>query len=99
MELSEDDFDLINALQIAPRISWTDAAGVLGVHATTLAARWERLKASGVAWITAHWMGDPQQMCLALVDVDCEMRLRAEVTASACRNPGSGHGGGGRQQP
>jgi DNA-binding Lrp family transcriptional regulator len=87
MELSEEDFDLINALQIAPRISWTDAAGVLGVHATTLAARWERLKVSGVAWITAHSMGDPQQMCLALVDVDCEMRLRADVTAALAALP------------
>jgi DNA-binding Lrp family transcriptional regulator len=87
MELSEDDFDLINALQIAPRISWSDAAGILGVHATTLAARWERLKASGAAWTTAHWMGDPKQMCLALVDVDCEMQLRAEVMAALAAIP------------
>ena len=48
MELSEDDLALINVLQIAPRLSWADAAQVLGVHATTLAARWERLRASGV---------------------------------------------------
>ena len=27
MELSEEDLDLINALQIAPRLSWADAAG------------------------------------------------------------------------
>ncbi|WP_427004209.1 Lrp/AsnC family transcriptional regulator [Pseudarthrobacter sp. H2] len=87
MELSEDDLDLINALQIAPRISWSDAAGILGVHATTLAARWERLRASGAAWTTAHLMGDPKQMCLALVDVDCEMRLRDEVTAALAAIP------------
>ena len=78
---------LINALQIAPRISWSDAAGILGVHATTLAARWERLRASGAAWTTAHLIGDPKQMCLALVDVDCEMRQRAEVTAALAAIP------------
>ena len=32
-------------------------------------------------------MGDPKQMCLALVDVDCEMRLRAEVTAALAAIP------------
>lgn len=87
MEISEEDLQLINALQIAPRISWSDAAGILGVHATTLAARWERLKASGAAWSTAHLMGDPKQMCLALVDVDCEMKSRAAVTAALAAIP------------
>jgi DNA-binding Lrp family transcriptional regulator len=85
--ISEEDLQLINALQIAPRISWSDAAGILGVHATTLAARWERLKASGAAWSTAHLMGDPKQMCLALVDVDCKMSSRAAVTAALAAIP------------
>ena len=87
MELSEEDLALINALQIAPRISWADAAGVLGVHATTLAARWDRLQAAGAAWITAHLIGDPKQMCLAFVDVDCEMSLRDDVTAALAAIP------------
>jgi len=87
VELSEEDLQLINALQIAPRISWSDAASILGAHATTLAARWDRLKASGAAWSTAHLMGDPKQMCLALVEVDCEMKLRADVTAALAAIP------------
>ena len=87
MELSEDDLALINVLQIAPRLSWADAAQVLGVHATTLAARWERLLGSGVSWITAHLIGDPQQMCLAFVAVDCEMHRREEVTARLAEMP------------
>lgn len=87
MELSEEDLQLINALQIAPRISWSDAARILGAHATTLAARWDRLKASGAAWSTAHLMGDPKQMCLALVEVDCEMKLRGDVTAALSAIP------------
>jgi DNA-binding Lrp family transcriptional regulator len=87
VELSEEDLDLINALQIAPRVSWSDAASVLGVHATTLAARWERIRAAGAAWTTAHLIGDPKQMCLALMDIDCEMRHRAEVTAALAAIP------------
>lgn len=87
MEISEDDLQLINALQLAPRVSWSDAARVLGVHATTLAARWDRLRAAGAAWTTAHLIGDPKQMCLALVDVDCEMRQRAGVTAALAAIP------------
>ena len=87
MELSEEDLNLINALQIAPRISWSDAAPVLGVHATTLAARWERIRAAGAAWTTAHLIGDPKQMCLALMDIDCEMQHRAGVTAALAAIP------------
>ena len=49
MELTEEDLALINALQIAPRLSWADAAEVLGVHATRLAARWERLRSAGAS--------------------------------------------------
>ena len=45
---------------------------VLGVHATTLAARWERLWPLASSWSTAHLIGDPQQMCLAFVD--CGLR-------------------------
>lgn len=87
MELSEEDLGLIHALQIAPRLSWQDASAVLGVHATTLAARWERLRSAGASWVTAHLMGDPRQMCLAFVDIDCEMHRRAEVTAALAALP------------
>ena len=87
MEISEEDLALINVLQIAPRLSWADAAEVLGAHATTLAARWERLRAAGVSWVTAHLIGDPHQMCLAFVAVDCEMNRREEVTAELAGMP------------
>ncbi|TSE17760.1 Lrp/AsnC family transcriptional regulator [Arthrobacter sp. KBS0703] len=87
MELSEEDLALIHALQIAPRVSWADAAEILGVHATTLAARWERLRAAGASWITAHLIGDPKQMCLAFVAVDCEMNRREDVTARLAAMP------------
>ena len=87
MELSEDDLALIQVLQASPRLGWADAAKVLGVHATTLAARWDRLTSSGAAWVTAHLAGDPKQMLLAYVAVDCEMNLRDSVTAELAAVP------------
>ena len=86
-ELSEDDLALIQVLQASPRMGWADAAKVLGVHATTLAARWERLTAGGAAWATAHLAGDPKQMLLAYVAVDCEMNRRESVTAQLAAVP------------
>jgi DNA-binding Lrp family transcriptional regulator len=87
VELSEDDLALIQVLQSSPRLGWADASKVLGVHSTTLAARWERLAASGAAWVTAHLVGDPQQMLLAFVAVDCEMHLRDSVMAQLAAVP------------
>ncbi|MDP9989166.1 Lrp/AsnC family transcriptional regulator [Arthrobacter sp. FW306-05-C] len=87
MELSEDDLALIQVLQASPRLGWADAAKVLGVHATTLAARWDRLTSNGAAWVTAHLAGDPKQMLLAYVAVDCEMNLRDSVTAELAAVP------------
>ncbi len=87
MELSEDDLALIQVLQVHPRLGWADAAKVLGVHATTLAARWERVRSSGSAWVTAHLAGNPQQMLLAFVAVDCDMNQRAAVTAELAAIP------------
>ncbi|MFE7515490.1 Lrp/AsnC family transcriptional regulator [Streptomyces sp. NPDC057540] len=48
--LGEVDLALIHALQIAPRASWTQLAGVLAVSPDTLARRWETLTAGGYAW-------------------------------------------------
>ncbi|MHC6593389.1 Lrp/AsnC family transcriptional regulator [Arthrobacter sp. C152] len=86
-ELGEEDLALIQVLQASPRMGWADAAKVLGVHATTLASRWERLTGSGAAWATAHLAGDPKQMLLAYVAVDCEMNRRESVTAQLAAVP------------
>ncbi|HEV7168033.1 MAG TPA: AsnC family transcriptional regulator [Micrococcaceae bacterium] len=87
VELSEEDLALIHALQIAPRVSWTDAARVLGVHATTLAARWERLRDSGAAWVTAHLVGEPDKMSLTFLDVQCDLARMAEAVEAVCAIP------------
>lgn len=87
MDLIDDDRALVNVLQLAPRISWQDAGDVLDRHPTTLAARWDRLRATGVAWVTAHLLGDPAKMTLSFVDVDCELRGRDAVEAALCAIP------------
>lgn len=69
--LSEADLELINALQIAPRVTWQDAGKILGTRPATLATRWERIRSEGLAWIVAYELGDPTEMNLAFVDVDC----------------------------
>ncbi|MBG0739849.1 AsnC family transcriptional regulator [Paeniglutamicibacter antarcticus] len=85
--LSEEDLALIHALQIAPRAGWVEVAAVLGVHPTSLAARWERLRASGLAWITGHRTGDPQTVSLAFIGVDCVMVDQSRVVEALCAVP------------
>ncbi|HWC24540.1 MAG TPA: Lrp/AsnC family transcriptional regulator [Flexivirga sp.] len=85
--VSEDDLALINALQIAPRARWTDLAEVLDTHPTSLAARWDRLRASGMAWVTGHLVGDPQDMSLCFLEVDCDIQRRASVSDELGRIP------------
>ncbi|GAA2202733.1 Lrp/AsnC family transcriptional regulator [Sinomonas flava] len=85
--LTEADLELINALQIAPRATWQDAGRILGVRPATLAVRWERIRRSGVAWITGYSIGDPTAMNLAFVDVDCEPGRVGEVADALCEIP------------
>ncbi|MFJ3958048.1 Lrp/AsnC family transcriptional regulator [Arthrobacter sp. NPDC090010] len=86
-ELSEADLRLLHALQIAPRVSWFDAAGILGAHPATLARRWERLHDSGLAWVTAHLKGDPSTMLMVFVDVECEPGRRDTAVAALAAIP------------
>ncbi|MYT72480.1 MULTISPECIES: Lrp/AsnC family transcriptional regulator [unclassified Streptomyces] len=51
--MSELDLSLVHALQVHPRAAWTDLEPLLGASAVTLARRWERLTAQGLAWISA----------------------------------------------
>ncbi|WP_136612273.1 Lrp/AsnC family transcriptional regulator [Sinomonas albida] len=81
VELSEEDLALLHALQIAPRVPWLEASEILGAHPATLARRWERLRAAGLAWITAHLRGDPAEMVVAFVDVECDPGRRDEAVA------------------
>ncbi|NLU69339.1 Lrp/AsnC family transcriptional regulator [Streptomyces sp. HNM0574] len=70
--LTPADEALIHALQLAPRAPWALIGEVLGVDPVTVARRWERLRASGRAWITAYPGRRLQQSIeVALVEIDC----------------------------
>lgn len=87
VEFSEDDLALLHGLQIAPRASWLEAAEILGVHPATLARRWDRLSGAGLAWVIAHLKGDPAEMVLAFVDVECAPGERDAATAALAAIP------------
>ncbi|MBM6622351.1 Lrp/AsnC family transcriptional regulator [Arthrobacter sp.] len=76
MELPVEDLELVHALQISPRATWSDLGLALDRHPTTLAARWARLHGGGLVWVTGHLAGDPRQSCTALVRVSVTEHLR-----------------------
>jgi DNA-binding Lrp family transcriptional regulator len=53
-EVDDLDLALVNALQINPRASWSLVGKALEVDPVTVARRWERLSASGTAWVTCY---------------------------------------------
>ncbi|MEX0169726.1 Lrp/AsnC family transcriptional regulator [Streptomyces sp. LMG1-1-1.1] len=79
--LGEADLSLIHALQIAPRASWTQLAGVLGTSPDTLARRWEHLNSGGYAWnsLLAARLGTDATL-YAWVELEC-VPGDAEATA------------------
>ncbi|WP_181799120.1 Lrp/AsnC family transcriptional regulator [Kitasatospora acidiphila] len=48
--VDELDLELVHALQLNPRASWTALARALGIDPVTVARRWERLRGAGLAW-------------------------------------------------
>ena len=78
--LDEDDLALLEALQREPRARWNEVADVVGTNAVTARRRWERMRASGAAWVTGTpgW-GTWDAQCLAYVDVSCEPRAKTRV--------------------
>ncbi|GEK83270.1 Lrp/AsnC family transcriptional regulator [Frigoribacterium faeni] len=96
------DFQLINAVQISPRISWAQLAGILQVDASTLSRRWQKLVDDRVVWTAVYYhqlRSSPSDDALeiprrtALVEVICHPGAREAVieTASARREIMSVH--------
>ena len=82
------DFQLINAVQISPRISWAQLGGILQVDASTLSRRWQRLKDERVVWSTCFYLEPPSTAATAglalprrtaLVEVMCRPGHREDV--------------------
>ncbi len=85
--LTEEDLQLVHALQIGPRLPWSVLGEILDAHPTSLADRWHRLEDSGLAWITAHPVGHPDQMALSFHDVQCAPGRRREVAEAIADIP------------
>ncbi|MFS4092483.1 Lrp/AsnC family transcriptional regulator [Streptomyces sp. AF1A] len=85
-ELDERDLQLLHALQIAPRASWTDVARILGGTRATLVARWERMRSAGLAWVSAQPGNAYRDVTLALVEVDCLPGTRPGVVRALCED-------------
>ena len=85
--LDEAELRLVHALQISPRITWTDLGRALGVSAHAEAARWQRLRAAGLAWVAAYPGGRFDDFTLALVQVDCRANQLRKVIDQLCQDP------------
>src|SRR3954453_23509966 len=87
--LDEDDLALVEALQRDPRAPWTAVAEMVGTNAATASRRWERLIASGGAWVTgAPGPGSQHAQLLAYVEATC---LPSEKTRVAQQLAGDAH--------
>jgi DNA-binding Lrp family transcriptional regulator len=68
--VSDDEYRLINALQISPWAPWSVPASVLGQDPVTLARHWARLERCGIAWIGAYLSGNAAKAS-ALFELSC----------------------------
>ncbi|GAA3692626.1 Lrp/AsnC family transcriptional regulator [Arthrobacter ginkgonis] len=80
--LDQTDLRLLHALQVDPRASWNELAPVVGVDAATLARRWARLDAEGLAWVTGYDSSGQ----LALLEIECELARLEQVAAEMGRD-------------
>ncbi|WP_280338540.1 Lrp/AsnC family transcriptional regulator [Nocardia neocaledoniensis] len=81
---TEDDLNLVNALQIAPRAPWARVGAALGVDAATAARRWRRLTSEGLAWTTAY---APEYSLFAIAQVTCRPDRIRQVSEAVCADP------------
>ncbi|MFD0621799.1 Lrp/AsnC family transcriptional regulator [Streptomyces sanglieri] len=73
------------ALQAAPRAPWSRIGRALGVDATTAARRWERLRANGLAWVSAY--DSAKSTTVAYVEVRCRPRALDSVGTALADMP------------
>ncbi|EOM76772.1 Lrp/AsnC family transcriptional regulator [Rhodococcus rhodnii] len=88
-DLDETDLEIVNCVQIAPRVTWNEIGSVLLIGPDAAARRWKRLAGVGLTWVTAYpqlssWA---KYHCLAFVGVDCELRARQSVVEDLERIP------------
>ncbi|MFF2300312.1 Lrp/AsnC family transcriptional regulator [Arthrobacter sp. NPDC058127] len=83
------DFQIINALQIHPRVSWTQLGKILAVDSSTISRRWNTLLSERLAWASCYDSGTlgTAGAVFALVEVRCVSGRRGEVIEELVRQP------------
>ncbi|PWK87280.1 AsnC family transcriptional regulator [Lentzea atacamensis] len=85
----EQDLEIIHALQDAPRATWREIGGRMGIDPVTAARRWQALSDAGLARITAYprvttWAKDH---CNAFIELDLEPAARDHAVEVLSRVP------------
>lgn len=83
------DFQIINALQIHPRVSWTQLGKILAVDSSTISRRWNTLLSERLAWMSCYDGGvlGSEDSVFALVEIRCVAGRRGEVMEALVRQP------------
>lgn len=83
---SSQNLDLVTALQIYPRVKWTDLAPILGVSAASLARRWQQLHERGSAWVALSLVRETTSLSAprAFIRMQCKRGALRDV-ANAIR--------------
>ncbi|AGP52272.1 hypothetical protein M271_03205 [Streptomyces rapamycinicus NRRL 5491] len=82
------DFQIINALQIHPRVSWAQLGRILRVDPSTISRRWSALTGRRQVWTSCSEGDAPHlrdQMISALVEISCVPGRREHVLAELGR--------------
>ena len=84
-DFDEVDLRVVNAMQIAPRAPWSLIARAVGADPGTVARRWERLRAGGLAWTSVY--PGLSHVPGAFADLVCESALLGEATRTLAADP------------
>lgn len=87
--LDDLDYQIVDALQMHPRIAWADLGRILAADPSTLSRRWSRLTDEGLAW-SSCFRRAPAGMrdgATALVHVGCAPGRRENVINQLADEP------------
>lgn len=77
--VSELDYAIVHAVQLSPRVPWTQVAASLGMSERVVARRWDRLVEAGEAWVAPAPGPAGEAYCAAFALVRCQPGERLAV--------------------
>ena len=78
---SDLDLQILSAVQVNPRISWTRLASILSVDASTISRRWNRMTEERVVWTTCFAAPRPEgaHPRYAFIELNCAPGRREDL--------------------